>query len=195
MANSSHDLIINTTTINNRTCRRILVFILFPVHPIILYLKLQHITLKLSVNPTNKELIKTKEVFQSHIAHHKRLELGLETIHQIFAQLILLINAFSYTPTSEGLVESFKEEKYENLVLLSLSITWSFFSCVISHLSGFSAHRVYFPLSSQTMAVVYTFFAIIKRVSCMILYFTPSLGLFSLLRHLQVSYNSIACTL
>ena len=40
-------------------------------------------------------------------------------------------------------------------------------------------------MKSKLVAGIYTMFAIAKRVMCSILYFTPALGLFSLLRHLQ----------
>ena len=166
-----------------------MVFILFPIHPILLHLRLQYITLKLTKDPRNSDLILQSDDFKYHLAHHKRLELGLETIFQLSAQLILFLNTISQTRTSEGLVEVFKEKE---LALLELSVMWSFISCCISHLGVLSAYREFFPLPSKIIAGLHAVFAVIKRVLSIIFYVTPPLGLFSLLRHLQVSSVSIS---
>ena len=50
---------------------------------------------------------------------------------------------------------------------------------------GLMIRRDHFPMVSKLFAVLCSLITIIKRELCLILYYTPPLGLFSLLRHLQ----------
>ena len=74
---------------------------------------------------------------------------------------------------------------------MSLSVIWSYGSCSLSHLKGLNIHRDYFPPKSKIVAGIQAMFAIAKRVMCIVLYFTPPLGLFSLLRHLQAEQTKL----
>lgn len=74
---------------------------------------------------------------------------------------------------------------------MSLSVIWSYGSCSLSHLKGLNIHRDYFPTKSKIVAGIQAMFAIAKRVMCIVLYFTPPLGLFSLLRHLQAEQTKL----
>ena len=128
------------------------------------------------------------------------MELGLETIFQLCTKLILLVYADSKTRTTEGLstmfeedwkfefgnLESIYEEKFLNLVFfifLYATTCWSFISNVNSHITGLSAKRKYFPFASKIVVGCYAFFASTSRILTVIMYFTPSLGLFNTLRH------------
>ena len=142
---------------------------------------------------------------------HIKLELGWETIFQLSGQLILLALAYTETPTNEGLKTVFKEKpiQEENFImevntaidvpiqtqiLLVASVLFSFKSCITSHLKVLSAYREHFPLTSKFMAGLFGFFACSTRVLAFIIYFTPALGLFNLLRHSQseqTQWNSI----
>lgn len=55
----------------------------------------------------------------------------------------------------------------------------------MSHLKGLMVRRDHFPTMSQMTAALLAVVSICKRVFCIVIYFTPPLGLFSLLRHLQ----------
>ena len=50
---------------------------------------------------------------------------------------------------------------------------------------GLMTRRDHFPMVSKLIAVLCAMITIIKREVCLILYYAPPLGLFSLLRHLQ----------
>ena len=50
---------------------------------------------------------------------------------------------------------------------------------------GLMTRRDHFPMASKLIAVLCSMITIIKREVCLILYYAPPLGLFSLLRHLQ----------
>ena len=58
-------------------------------------------------------------------------------------------------------------------------------SCSLSHLKGLMVRRDHFPTMSQMTAALLAVVSICKRVFCIVIYFTPALGLFNLLRHLQ----------
>ena len=96
-------------------------------------------------------------------------------------------NLSSETRTSDAFNMIFNDDlaRWNVVVLLVLSTTWSFFSCSLAHSKGLMARRDHFPMKSKLIAVLNSLVAILKRVTCNILYYTPPLGLFSLLRHLQ----------
>ena len=111
--------------------------------------------------------------------------MGLETIYQLSGQLILLGLAFTETATDEGFQTVFEETSTLTITLLIISNLWSFISCTLSYLTGLSACRERFPISSKAMAASYSFTASVTRVLPIVMFFAVPLGLFSLLRHLQ----------
>merc|ERR1712223_98915 len=52
-------------------------------------------------------------------------------------------------------------------------------------MKGIFGHRKINPMKSKVILILYAFISAIKRSSALILYFSPALGLFNLLRHLQ----------
>ena len=121
--------------------------------------------------------------------------MGLETIYQLSGQLILLGLAFTETATDDGFQTVFEEGTSTlTITLLIISNLWSFISCTLSYLTGLSACRERFPISSKAMAVSYSFTASMTRVLPVVMFFAVPLGLFSLLRHLQgeqVPWNAV----
>ena len=187
----------------------ILIFIVTPFHPLILGLRQYIIELKLRSVPetevaTSEQSAETRarQLFldqsieiQYHLCNHVKLELGLETIYQICIKLILLAYSQSQTRTTEGLSTMFEKDfvlgesvNFLNvtiLIYLYASICWSFVSNVRSHIDGLSSKRRWFPFASKIAAGCYAFFASTSRILTVIMFFTPSLGLFSTLRQWQ----------
>ena len=156
-----------------------------PVAPIRIYLetfRLKYLEMKLKINPPDETLNKEFETKKRTFNMHVKLELGLETIYQLAGQSILLILSYTKTATQSGLKTIFNEDITFGLII---SIFMSFFSCVSSHLKALSACRERFPFVSKVIVGFYCMFGYLTRVMSMITYFAPSLGLFSLLRHLQ----------
>ena len=58
-------------------------------------------------------------------------------------------------------------------------------------MKGISGHRKINPMKSKVILILYAFISAIKRSSALILYFSPALGLFNLLRHLQGSQTVV----
>ena len=123
---------------------------------------------------------------------HVKLELGLETVFQLAGKLILLLMAYTKTPTQSGLKTMFKDgEGFDplTLCLLILSIILSFKSCISSHWKALNACREHFPFKSKCVSALYCLFGSLIRVTSIIAFFIGPLGLFSILRHLQGEQN------
>ena len=123
-----------------------------------------------------------------HSKNFKRLELGLETTFQLAGQVMLLALSYSDTRTTHGLVSFFKKESFLFIPAewyLGLSILQSIGSFVWSQTNGLSGHRVYFPQKSKLIIAVSALIACSIRVMAFVLFFSPALGLWNLLRHYQ----------
>ena len=119
----------------------------------------------------------------SHESMHTKLELGLESILQITIQLLLLFYANTETKATRESAGLLLDSKIEFLFLFSF--IWSLVSCIRSHIAALSARRTRFPFASQVVVALYALMSITTRLLVIIIYFTPSLGLFNVLRHWQ----------
>ena len=186
---------LRTVVSNPPNCRNwkevaccILLIVLSPFHMYVEHFKLAYLEMKLKINPNDKLLILKKESLKRALHIHVKLELGLETVYQMTGQLILLLMAYTKTPTQSGLESMFKNgEGFEpkTLFLLVISILLSIYSCVSSHWKALTACREHFPCKSRFISGLYCFFGCLIRVVAIIMFFAGPLGLFSLLRHLQ----------
>ena len=135
-----------------------------------------------------RENIKKRMLLTFQSNNFKRLELGLETIFQLSAQVALLALAASDTRTSHGLVSVFKGSKVLFIpadVYVCISILISVGSFAWAQSGGIAGRRVYFPLKSKFMIGLSALMACLIRVTAFVLFFSPSLGLWNLLRHYQ----------
>ena len=145
-----------------------------------------YLELKLRLLPYDQTYIKAKEDFKRTLNRHIKLELGLETVHQLAITLILLLLSYTQTPVEKGLKAVFNEG------LAPLAISLLIASNVLSAVSFTSSHckvlnvcREHFPFTSRLVASLYSLCGLITRVVALIMYFTVPLGLLSLLRHWQ----------
>ena len=130
------------------------------------------------LNLENEDLYKLKSKLNYHLRNTIKLELGVETIYQLALQLILLLLAKSETRTTEAFDVIFKNDfsKWTITVSLILSTAWSFISCSLAHLKGLMTNRNYFPILPKMIAGLCAMVSIMKRVSCIIIFFVPPLG-------------------
>ena len=168
---------------NKWTC--LLKLLLFPIFPIILKLKeMSLVQASRSYQVPINELEETKY----HVSKFIQGDLGLESHFQIIFHIVLLLLATSETRTETGFEVLFKNEALFYLPTnwaLGLSITWSIYTCISSHMKGVSKRRSYSTTRSYLTLLVYTSSSIVIRVFSCILFLTPGLGLFHILRHLQ----------
>ena len=158
-----------------------------PIHVYVQSIKLSYIELKIKIkNKENQSLMEEREKIKRALNMHIKLELGLETVYQLGGQIILLVLAYTETPTQIGLGAMFAEvEDWRDQILLIGSILLSFNSCITSHWKALTACREYFPLKSKVVSALFCLLGCLTRVTAIVMYFAGPLGLFSLLRHLQ----------
>ena len=163
----------------------ILMVVFIPFYPMLLFtsealLEYANKTYKISANFMTNLKFHTSQFIQA--------DLGLESHLQIVISLVLLLLAHSDTRTILGLEVLFDGEIFLYLptkFALAISILWSLYSCITSHLKGVTKKREYSNNRSFLIMLVYTSISIVIRVLSYILYLTPPLGLFHTLRHLQ----------
>ena len=126
------------------------------------------------------KLINLKKEVKKNLSRLIRVDLGLELIYQISLQLILVLLSISKTPTTSGLEAFFKQT--DNLVLI-LFTCWSFKTCVLLQKSAIKTEKVLFPFTSQLVILFWSTVAAGRRIMAIVVFFLPSLGLFSILNH------------
>ena len=175
-----------------------------PFQPLILNTREEIVNLKLQAEKGNKYLKSLRVNLRMHIRAFKRCELGLETVFQICGQTLLALYSITMTKTTEGLAELFAENPEEKLngviasentkvfeskeftlAFLILSTLWSCITCVRVSVASISLKREYFPSTAKILAHVFVFCSLMRRVLCIVMYFSVPLGLFDLLRHAQ----------
>ena len=163
-----------------------LAILLTPIQIVILYIKLYFTDLTLKAYPEDKMLLEKRARLTFELKSFVKLELGTESLYQLIGQFIFLLMAKTDTPTDLISDTLRKIQSDSDLIeLLILSLIWSFATNILSNNQGLSTRRVFFPFLSQIMAGLYTLFVSTSRVLAMVLYFTPVLGLFGLLKHLK----------
>ena len=156
-----------------------------PFHSTILILK-EAILVELSKSyDVSLVLLKNTRL---HVSKCIQIELGLESHLQVLITTVLLLLAQSDTRMVLGLEFLATNEKILYLppnIALTLSVAWSVQSCMKSHLKAISKKRVHSTSKSLFTILVFTFVSIFIKVFVHVLFLTPVLGLFSILRHLQ----------
>ena len=123
-----------------------------------------------------------------YVAQFIQTDLGLESHLQSVISILLLLLSVSETKTINGLDQLIFNEQILFLptnVALVISIIWSLYSCIHSHLKGVAKKREYSTTKSFLATLVFASSSIAIRVFSYVLFLTPCLGLFNCLRHLQ----------
>ena len=89
-----------------------------------------------------------------HVAQFVQLDLGLESHLQLVLSITLLLLVYSETRTIISLEVMFEEETLMFMptnIALTLSITWSLYSCISAHLEGISKKRQHTTFKSTSI--------------------------------------------
>ena len=160
-----------------------------PINSYILHFMNLLLDLKLRKFPDDSVLMDDKESLKRDLNGQIKFELGLETIYQLVIQVMLLLLAYTTTPTENGLKTVFNEGLGGwALFGLITSILLSFNSCISSHCKALTACRQHFPFKSKVTASLYCLIGCLVRVTVIIMFFTGPLGLFDIA---QVSLGSV----
>ena len=171
-------------SLKTRVIYSTLALLLTPIQIFILYTKLYFTDLNLKAYQDDKMLLAKRERLTYELKSFVKLELGIESLYQLILQFIFLLMAKTDTPTNLISDTLRNIQNNDDLIeLLVLSLLWSFATNILSNNQGLSTRRVFFPIKSQIMAGLYTLFVSSSRILAMVLYFTPMLGLFGLLKH------------
>ena len=123
-----------------------------------------------------------------YLSLYKKMELNLETMFQLTGKIILIALVDSETRTTQGLLTIFDEQDIFGIpakLFIVLSIAFNFASFSFAQTAGIAGSRIYFPLKSRALIGASALLASLKRVMIFVLYFSPCLGLWNLLRHYQ----------
>ena len=69
--------------------------------------------------------------------------------------------------------------------VFSLSIAWSLKTCILLHRKTLKTQKIFFGFSASFFSIVWSLVATLRRILAIIAFFTPALGLFSILKHWQ----------
>ena len=114
--------------------------------------------------------------------------IGLEVFYQVAGQIILLLFATTETRTTGGLEAVFTQERgifgiQNPIAALAISIAITLKSCITLHLNAVKIEKQFVPFTSTFFILLWGLFSSLRRIISMVCFFTPSLGLFSILYH------------
>ena len=124
---------------------------------------------------------------------HVRLQQGLETIYQLTLNLLLLLYGLTKTRTSQSLSALFESDNNIDIIGIPMSATLvitintvlNFFSLIYANINGIRENSRYFPFMSQLILALAISCSCVSRIMSIILFFSPTLGLFDLLHHFK----------
>ncbi len=105
---------------------------------------------------------------------------------QVTLVVLIILLSRTETPTTGGFETLFIQKSsnyFQQETLLIISVGWSLLSCVKLHTSLISTEKQFCPMFSKMVIFTWGTFATLRRVLQLTAFFTPSLGLFSLLHH------------
>ena len=117
--------------------------------------------------------------------------LGIEATYQASLKIILLLLSQTKTPTTGGFDSFFQKNSFlgfpvNPIDFLTISLFITLFSTVMKNVKIISMEKGGFlRIKPKLLVATYTCFSSIRKVASIVAFFTPSLGLFSLLHHWQ----------
>ena len=113
----------------------------------------------------------------------------MEMIFQISGQVILLLLSITTSPTTTGLESLFNKSNYE---LLVLNILMGLRTIYFAYLKTVSIEKPHLPTTSKVVLFLWIMLSGAMRLMVIVLYFTPSFGLFSTLGHWRMEQTPFA---
>ena len=133
-----------------------------------------------------KNIRKRGEVIQKIYIQFIKTELGIETIFQIAGQIVLLLQSRTSSPTVSGLETVFGKSSNSFVsadVLIILSIAWSMKTVVTLNLKAADVEKTHLRFKTKMFMILISLLSSSARLLSIISFFTPFIGLFSLLNH------------
>merc|ERR1719300_1595071 len=122
-----------------------------------------------------------------------KTELFLELFYQVALQIIILFLTETDTGTASlpglraiiGNSSFFFIRDINPTVFLTLSILWSMKSCISLQIQTIAIKKGYCQFKTKVILACYALFSTFRRILSIVIFFAPSLGLFSILHHWQ----------
>ena len=118
----------------------------------------------------------------------KRNELHIELIIQLSIHVTMVLLSNTTYPLESGLQAIFSDSKSDtsgSLILLVLSILWSFKTTVLTSIAIKAESKKYFPLVPMMFLALRYLLVFLMRIGCIVAYFSPFLGLLGITDHYQ----------
>ena len=114
----------------------------------------------------------------------------MEAIYQACLQIILLLLSQTKTPTISGFESFFQKDSFIGLPVnasefITISLTLSLLSTVLKSIKMVKLEKGFYRFKPKLTVGIWAGFAVLRKVASIVAFFTPSLGLFSLLAHWQ----------
>ena len=158
---------------------------MMPFYPIVLVMYEATLVEASKTYIVSVKLVENVSSYVSKLIHN---DVGLESHLQLVLSISLLLLAISPTRTITGVETIFQSDSFffiSTELVIILSTVLSLFSCVRAHLKGISKIQAYQTSKSTLLMVTFSLASITIRVFSYVLFWTPALGLFGILRHLQ----------
>jgi len=124
---------------------------------------------------------KQKQAWLQFLSNLRSNESATEHLIQAIFMIILILLKFSDTNTVTGFEEFFAGRE---VTFLSLYVLWSHLSIVLGYVNAIPIQKGHFmPMIGKLLIALFSFTSLFGRVSAVIVYFSPSLGLMNLLMH------------
>ena len=162
-------------------------FIVSPIRPLLLAESYEENKTKrksLEKFDKNRDLVlklnKEGRKLSKNYSEFVRVDLGLEVMFQLSGQVIYFLLSSTNTPTTGGLEEMFKKTSD---AFLALSIGLSVKTIYFVTLKTISIVKPFLPFTTKIVLLSWIMVSASIRVMAIVLFFTPSFGLFSILGH------------
>ena len=120
----------------------------------------------------------------------RRNELGIEIVIQLSIHLAMVLLSLTPYPAIENLSPGFvslfqdkNDEETSTLAFLVVSILWSFKTSALTSIKIKADSKNYLPLTPKILLGTRYLLIFLVRISCLVTYFSPSLGLLGMMNH------------
>ena len=156
-----------------------------PLYPIILVMYEAALIEASKTYVVSVNLVEHISAYASKLIHN---DVGLESHLQLVLSVILLLLATSETRTITGVERIFQTDSFFFIStewVIVISTVLSLLSCVKAYLKGISKVQAYQTTKATLLMITFSLASIALRVFSYVLFWTPALGLFNILKHLQ----------
>ena len=147
----------------------------------------------LQISSKFEQLIHNIHEKEKELKIHMQLQLGLETVYQLMGTSILLNYAYSDTKTNQGLTALFEQGEFSFMavtlsseLVVGILLVMNLLSFIKAHYNGFvEGYALNYKFAGIILLLTSIICGVLVRIMSTTLFFSPSLGLFNLLRHYQ----------